>query len=225
MIYEYFRVTGAHDTVLDCADFFSVTLRNVMFRNLKRDATLAQTATHKEVLGQNEVESKLNGPFIEYLVDQVDSATWMSISSRSCVSSGVAFRCMEIICELVRWLRALHWILRCADTYGQRPRSKHRELQDFVLGLEYFEVKGITLQQQGYRFFLGVFLPFHESAKFEVQGGTGHCPLGNDRHENGAGSQRVNPVVKCKKLNREIGRNNECCHFWKRGRYARTVTA
>ena len=27
MIYDYFRVTGAHDTVLDCADFFSVTHR------------------------------------------------------------------------------------------------------------------------------------------------------------------------------------------------------
>ena len=28
MIYDYFRVTGAHDTVLDCADLFSVTLRD-----------------------------------------------------------------------------------------------------------------------------------------------------------------------------------------------------
>ena len=28
MIYDYFRVTGAHDTVLACADFFSITLRN-----------------------------------------------------------------------------------------------------------------------------------------------------------------------------------------------------
>ena len=28
MIYDYFRVTGAHDTVLDCADLFSITLRN-----------------------------------------------------------------------------------------------------------------------------------------------------------------------------------------------------
>ena len=28
MIYEYIRVTGAHDTVLDFADFFSVTLHN-----------------------------------------------------------------------------------------------------------------------------------------------------------------------------------------------------
>ena len=28
MIYDYFRVTGAHDTVLDCADFFSITLGN-----------------------------------------------------------------------------------------------------------------------------------------------------------------------------------------------------
>ena len=28
MIYDYFRVTGAHDTVLDYADFFSVTLRD-----------------------------------------------------------------------------------------------------------------------------------------------------------------------------------------------------
>ena len=28
MIYDHFRVTDAHDTVLDYADFFSVTLRN-----------------------------------------------------------------------------------------------------------------------------------------------------------------------------------------------------
>ena len=28
MICDYFRVTGAHDTVLDFADLFSVTLRN-----------------------------------------------------------------------------------------------------------------------------------------------------------------------------------------------------
>ena len=28
MICDYFRVTGAHDTVLDCADSFSVTLHD-----------------------------------------------------------------------------------------------------------------------------------------------------------------------------------------------------
>ena len=28
MIHDYFRVTGAHDAVLDYADLFSVTLRN-----------------------------------------------------------------------------------------------------------------------------------------------------------------------------------------------------
>ena len=28
MTYDYFRVTGAHDTVLDYADFFSITLCN-----------------------------------------------------------------------------------------------------------------------------------------------------------------------------------------------------
>ena len=28
MIYDYFRVAGAHDTVLDCADLFSISLRN-----------------------------------------------------------------------------------------------------------------------------------------------------------------------------------------------------
>ena len=28
MIYDYFRATGAHDTVLDDADLFSITLRN-----------------------------------------------------------------------------------------------------------------------------------------------------------------------------------------------------
>ena len=28
MIYDYFRVTGAHDTILDSADLFSITLRN-----------------------------------------------------------------------------------------------------------------------------------------------------------------------------------------------------
>ena len=28
MIYDYFRVTGAHDAVLDCAGLFSITLRS-----------------------------------------------------------------------------------------------------------------------------------------------------------------------------------------------------
>ena len=28
MIYDYFRVTGAHDTVLNCADLFTITFRN-----------------------------------------------------------------------------------------------------------------------------------------------------------------------------------------------------
>ena len=28
MIYDYFRVTGAHDTVLDYADLFTINLRN-----------------------------------------------------------------------------------------------------------------------------------------------------------------------------------------------------
>ena len=28
MIYDYFRITGAHESVLDYADLFSVTLRN-----------------------------------------------------------------------------------------------------------------------------------------------------------------------------------------------------
>ena len=28
MIHDDFRVIGAHDTVLDCADLFSLTLRN-----------------------------------------------------------------------------------------------------------------------------------------------------------------------------------------------------
>ena len=27
MTYDYFRVTGAHDTVLDCIDLFSITFR------------------------------------------------------------------------------------------------------------------------------------------------------------------------------------------------------
>ena len=32
MIYDYFRVTGAHDTVLDYADLFSVTLHDDNFQ-------------------------------------------------------------------------------------------------------------------------------------------------------------------------------------------------
>ena len=28
MIWDYFRVTGAHDTILDYADLFTITLRN-----------------------------------------------------------------------------------------------------------------------------------------------------------------------------------------------------
>ena len=34
MIYDYFRVTGAHDTVLDCADLFFMT---IMFSSLTQD--------------------------------------------------------------------------------------------------------------------------------------------------------------------------------------------
>ena len=37
MVYDYFRVTGAHDTVLDCADLFSVALHEVIFRNSIQD--------------------------------------------------------------------------------------------------------------------------------------------------------------------------------------------
>ena len=42
MIYDYFRVTGAHDTVLDYADLFSVTLRddNVQEFDARRDENL-----------------------------------------------------------------------------------------------------------------------------------------------------------------------------------------
>ena len=34
MIYDYFRVTGAHAKVLDCADLFSVTLREFNTRGV-----------------------------------------------------------------------------------------------------------------------------------------------------------------------------------------------
>ena len=38
MIYDYFRVTCAHDTVLDCADLFSVTLHMaIIFRSSIQD--------------------------------------------------------------------------------------------------------------------------------------------------------------------------------------------
>ena len=42
MIYDYFRVTGAHDTVFDYADLFSVTLRddNVQEFDTRRDVIL-----------------------------------------------------------------------------------------------------------------------------------------------------------------------------------------
>ena len=42
MIYDYFWVTGAYDTVLDCADLFSITLRNdnVQEFNSRWDETL-----------------------------------------------------------------------------------------------------------------------------------------------------------------------------------------
>ena len=39
MIYDYFRVIGAHDTVLDYADLFSVTLRDDSIRNSIQDGT------------------------------------------------------------------------------------------------------------------------------------------------------------------------------------------
>ena len=42
MIYDYFRVTGAHDTVLDFADLFSVTLHdeNIQEFDTRRDEVL-----------------------------------------------------------------------------------------------------------------------------------------------------------------------------------------
>ena len=42
MIYDYFRVTGAHDTVLDYADLFSV-----IFRNSIKDVTEVLLLCHK----------------------------------------------------------------------------------------------------------------------------------------------------------------------------------
>ena len=33
MAHDYFRLTGAHDTVLDYADFFTITLRNDNFQD------------------------------------------------------------------------------------------------------------------------------------------------------------------------------------------------
>ena len=43
MIYDYFRVTGVHDTVLDYADLFSITLRNddVQEFDTRRDEILS----------------------------------------------------------------------------------------------------------------------------------------------------------------------------------------
>ena len=35
MIYDYFRVTGAHDTVSDYADLFSVTLKRYLFSGMR----------------------------------------------------------------------------------------------------------------------------------------------------------------------------------------------
>ena len=37
MIYHYFHFTGAHDTVLDDADLFAITLRNDDVHNSIRD--------------------------------------------------------------------------------------------------------------------------------------------------------------------------------------------
>ena len=37
IIYDYFRFTGAHDTVLDDADLFSITVETTTFRNSMRD--------------------------------------------------------------------------------------------------------------------------------------------------------------------------------------------
>ena len=39
MIYDYFQITGAHDTVLDYADLFSITLRNDDVQEFDRDGT------------------------------------------------------------------------------------------------------------------------------------------------------------------------------------------
>ena len=54
MIYDYFRVTGAHDTVLDYADLFSVTLRddNVQEFNTRwAEVLLSMSKIHQMMLG------------------------------------------------------------------------------------------------------------------------------------------------------------------------------
>ena len=52
MIYDYFRVTGAHDTVLDYADLFSITLRNdnVQDFHTRWDAILLSVIPSDDVL-------------------------------------------------------------------------------------------------------------------------------------------------------------------------------
>ena len=51
MIYDYFRVTGAHDTVLDCADLFSITLRddNVQEFDTRWDEMLLPIKIHRTI--------------------------------------------------------------------------------------------------------------------------------------------------------------------------------
>ena len=57
MIYDYFRVTGAHDTVLDNANLFSVTLRddNIQEFNTRWDEVLVSMTKipTDEVLGKS----------------------------------------------------------------------------------------------------------------------------------------------------------------------------
>ena len=49
MIYDYFRVTGAHDTVLDNADLFSVTLHDDDFQELGTRWDEVQLSMSKQI--------------------------------------------------------------------------------------------------------------------------------------------------------------------------------
>ena len=53
IIYDYFRVTGAHDTVLDHADLFSVTLRDDNIQDLIQDGTKFYCRCQKYHCGGN----------------------------------------------------------------------------------------------------------------------------------------------------------------------------
>ena len=88
MIYDYFRVTGAHDKVLDYADLFSVTLHNdnIQECDTRWDEVLSgESAQLKTVLElyDMEIHQKISMPNYQKLMTRNSDCEILTPETRS----------------------------------------------------------------------------------------------------------------------------------------------